>query len=101
MNAKIITDSLQTSNNIGSSATSKSKQQRSLLMKYIKSVSIMNKQTANEYYDRLVKFERFLFSHFGSDDNIFNLDNFIEDLKNRKFDVYDVLRNFSLYLLQE
>jgi hypothetical protein len=86
MNAKIITDSLQTSNNIGSSASSsKSKQQWSLLMKYIKSVSIMKKQTANEYYDRLVKFERFLFSHFGSDDNIFNLDNFIEDLKNRKF----------------
>jgi hypothetical protein len=104
MTAKIITNShLKSSNNIDSSADSKSKQQQqqSLLKQYIKSISIMNKQTANEYYDRLNKFEGFLLSYFGSDNNIFNLDNFIEDLKNRKFDVYDVLRNYSIYLLQE
>ena len=96
MTAKIITDSSLQSSNLGSS--SHSKQQQALLMQYIKSVSVMNKQTANEYYDRLVKFERFLFSHFGNNSTI---DNFIEDLKNGKFDVYDTLRNYSLYLLQE
>lgn len=108
MTAKIITtdSSLKSSNNIGSSASSshskqQQQQQQTLLMQYIQSISIMNKQTANEYYERLVKFERFLLSYFGSDNNIFNLDNFIEDLKNGKFDVYDVLRNYSIYLLQE
>jgi hypothetical protein len=75
MTAKIITNShLKSSNNIDSSADSKSKQQQqqSLLKQYIKSISIMNKQTANEYYDRLNKFERFLLSYFGSDNNISN-----------------------------
>jgi integrase len=107
MTTKIIpTDSSLKSSNIGSSSSQskqqqQQQQQQTLLMQYIKSISIMNKQTANEYYERLVKFERFLSSYFDSDTNIFNLDIFIEDLKNGKFDVYDILRNYSIYLLQE
>ena len=49
-----------------------------LLQQYIKSISIMNKQTANEYYTRLSNFQKFLVSHYG---NGINLDNFVEDLK--------------------
>ena len=56
----------------------------------------MNKQTANEYYDRLLKFERFVSSHYF----INNFDKFIEELREGggKFNVYDVLRNYSMHL---
>ena len=75
---------------------------QTLLLQYIKSVSIMNKQTANEYYDRLLKFERFVSSHYF----INNFDKFIEELREEeeeggKFNVYDVLRNYSIYLIQD
>lgn len=70
-------------------------QQKTLLLQYIKSVSVMNKQTANEYYDRLVKFERFLKSQYG--DNI-NLDKLVEGLKEGKFDIYEILGNYCIYL---
>ncbi|MGI9011915.1 MAG: tyrosine-type recombinase/integrase [Nitrososphaeraceae archaeon] len=57
----------------------------------------MNKQTANEYYDRLVKFQRFVSYHYFN-----NFDKFIEELREgRKFNVYDVLRNYSIYLMQD
>ena len=49
-----------------------------LLQQYINSISIMNKQTANEYYTHLSNFQKFLVSHYG---NGINLDNFVEDLK--------------------
>lgn len=56
----------------------------------------MNKQTANEYYDRLVKFERFLKSQYG---NNINLDKLVEGLnKEGKFDVYEILGNYCIYL---
>jgi integrase len=59
---------------------------------------MMNKQTANEYYDRLLIFERFVLSHYS-----ISLDKFIEELGERRkiFDVYDVLRNYSSYLMQD
>ena len=72
-----------------------SKQKQTLLQQYIKSVSVMNKQTANEYYDRLIIFERFLKSQYG--DNI-NLDKLVEGLKEGKIDTYEILGNYCIYL---
>ncbi|HSF51082.1 MAG TPA: tyrosine-type recombinase/integrase [Nitrososphaeraceae archaeon] len=73
--------------------------QKNLLLQYVKSVSMMKKRTANEYYDRLVKFERFILSHY-----FINLDKFIEELREggkANFNVYDILRNYSIYLMQD
>ena len=65
----------------------------SLLQQYIKSINIMNKQTGNEYYVRLSNFERFIFSKYGS-----NLDGFVEGLKEGKFDIYETLGDYCIYL---
>jgi hypothetical protein len=74
------------------------KSQNQLLFQYIKNVSNMHKQTANEYYDRILIFGRFVSTLYSVD-----LDTFIEELRNgnKKFgDVYDVLRNYSSYLIE-
>ncbi|HJS64143.1 MAG TPA: tyrosine-type recombinase/integrase, partial [Nitrososphaeraceae archaeon] len=65
------------------------------LQRYIKNISIMNTQTANEYYVRLLNFERFLESLYGP--NI-SIDNFVYGLKKGKFNVYDTLGDYCVYL---
>ena len=52
--------------------------QQKTIQRYIKNIGIMNTQTANEYYVRLLNFERFLISNYGSDVTI---DKFIDGLK--------------------
>lgn len=69
--------------------------QQQTLKRYIKNISIMNTQTANEYYVRLLNFERFLISNYGSDVTI---DKFIDGLKKGKFNVYDALGDYCVYL---
>jgi integrase len=58
----------------------------------------LNKQTANEYHTRLTNFEKFVVSHYNIE-----LDNFIQQIKdnNNKFDVYDILSDYSIYLDEE
>ena len=67
-----------------------------LLKKYIKSVSLMNKQTANEYRTRLTNFEKFILKNYNID-----LDSLVQQCKENKFDVYDVLSDYSTYLKEE
>ena len=55
----------------------------------------MNTQTANEYYVRLLIFERFLRSYNG---NGIGLDKFVDGLKKGEFDVYEVLGDYCVYL---
>ena len=45
----------------------------------------MNTQTANEYYVRLLNFEKFLLYHYG---NNMSIDKFVNGLKEGKFDPY-------------
>jgi integrase len=58
----------------------------------------MNKQTANEYNTRLSNFEKFLASQYGNNNNIINLDGFVEGLREGKFDVYETLGDYCIYL---
>jgi integrase len=92
-----LTERLSTFNN--NNTTTIANKQQSKLQQYIKNVSVMNKQTANEYYARLSNFEKFLQSQHG---NNINLDRFVEDLKQegegKRFDVYDTLSEYCLYL---
>ena len=53
----------------------------------------MNKQTANEYYVRLSNFERFLLSRYEKD-----IDTFVKELKEGKFDTYETLSDYCIYL---
>jgi integrase len=55
----------------------------------------MNKQTGNEYYVRLSNFERFILSKYGSS---MNLDSFVKGLKDGKFDIYETLADYCVYL---
>ena len=55
----------------------------------------MNKQTANEYNTRLSNFEKFIVSQYGNNNN---LDIFVEGLREGKFDVYETLGDYCIYL---
>ncbi|HEX6671336.1 MAG TPA: site-specific integrase [Nitrososphaeraceae archaeon] len=61
----------------------------------------MNKQTANQYYTRLISFEKFIVSHYSNKNNNVNLDNFIQEVKENKFDVYKILSDYSIYLSEK
>ena len=56
----------------------------------------MNIQTAREYKARLNNFEKFIFSQYNG--KIRQLDEFIEKIKTSKFDVYEILANYCIYL---
>jgi integrase len=56
-------------------------------------VQIMSKSTANQYYSRLTKFQRFLLEEYKE-----NLDGPITKLKQKSGDPYDVLTSYCLYL---
>jgi integrase len=67
-----------------------------LLSRYIKSMQAMNKNTAKEYYFRLVNFEKFIISHYN---NNVTLDTLINDINNgKKFDPYEILSDYCIYL---
>jgi integrase len=55
----------------------------------------MNAQTANEYHARLLNYEKFLLSCYGDD---MNIDKFVNGLKEGKFDIYEVLSDYCIYL---
>ena len=59
----------------------------------------MNKQTANEYDNRLSNFEKFLVSQYGNNNNNnITLDRFVEGLREGKFDIYETLGDYCIYL---
>lgn len=63
------------------------------LSNYIRGVQIMSKSTANQYYSRLIKFQRFLLEDYKE-----NLDELIAKLKQKSGDPYDVLTSYCIYL---
>ena len=63
------------------------------LMKFIKNVSIRNKHTAKQYHLRLLLFAKFVEEKYKID-----IDEFLQQLKNRDFDPYDVLNDYCIFL---
>jgi integrase len=63
------------------------------LMKFIKGVSIRNKNTAKQYYSRLIVFEKFVNENYE-----INIDKLIQKLKNKEYDPYDILNDFCVFL---
>jgi hypothetical protein len=59
------------------------------IAKFIKSVSIRNKNTAKQYYSHLLSFERFV-QQEQYDNKKISIDNLVEKLKNGELDPYDV-----------
>ena len=70
------------------------------LSKFIKNVAIRNKNTAKQYYSRLLSFDRFVKEYFNNnnDNKKSNIDNIVNKLKNRELDPYDILNDFCLFL---
>jgi hypothetical protein len=63
------------------------------LMKFIKGVSIRNKNTAKQYYFRLTVFENLV-----NKKNQINIDKLIQKLKNKEYDPDDILNGFCVFL---
>lgn len=63
------------------------------LMKFIKGVSIRNKNTAKQYYSRLIVFEKFVNENYE-----INIDKLIQQLKSKEYDPYDILNDFCIFL---
>jgi integrase len=63
------------------------------IIKFIKNVSLRNKNTSIQYQSRLLSFER-----FAKKDNS-NVDKLIQQLKNKELDLYEVLNEFCIFLL--
>jgi integrase len=63
------------------------------LAKFIKSISVRNKNTAKQYYSRILIFEKFL-----EIEHSINIDKLIRQLKDKELDPYDILNDFCLFL---
>ena len=62
-------------------------------MKFIKGVSIRNKNTAKQYYSRLTVFEKFVNKNYE-----INIDRLMQQLKSKEYDPYDILNDFCVFL---
>ena len=70
-----------------------------VLDKYIRSISAMNKRTAREYYVRLISFQEFVNNRYSVKNQAeTTLDNIIANIKEGSEDVYEVLGDFVSYL---
>ena len=69
-----------------------------LISKFIKSVSIRNKNTAKQYQSRLLLFERFVLKEFDNNNKKVNVDKLIQQLKNGELDPYDILNEYCLFI---
>ena len=63
------------------------------LMKFIKGVSIRNKNTATQYFSRLTLFEKFVNKKYQ-----ISIDKLIQKLKSIEYDPYDILNDFCVFL---
>ena len=63
------------------------------LIRYIKSIGVMNKNTARNINFRLSNFEKFILSEYNT-----TIDKFINDILQLKFDPYEILGDYCIYL---
>ena len=64
------------------------------IIKFIKNISIRNRNTAIQYQSRLLSFERFAKK---INDNKSNVDKLIQKLKDKELDPYDILNDYCLF----
>ena len=63
------------------------------LIKFIQSVSLRNKNTANQYYSRLLIFEDFIDNKYQ-----INSDELLKKINNKELDPYEILNDYCFYL---
>jgi integrase len=74
-------------------------ERNTVLDKYIRSISAMNKRTAHEYYLRLISFQDFVNNRYSAkNQSETTLDNIIAKIKEGSEDVYEILSDFVSYL---
>ena len=64
------------------------------LNRYIKSMRVMNSNTANEYKFRLTHFEKFVYSHYNNS----SIDNLINNIIHSKLNPYEILSDYCISL---
>ena len=67
-----------------------------MVNKYIKSISIMNKSTAREYWKRLSNFQEFVAYEYAD----LSTDDVVTRIRDGVLGVYDILNSYSAYLQQ-
>jgi integrase len=65
----------------------------SLMIKFVESVSIRNKNTARQYHLRLILFAKFIVEKYQT-----TIDNLIQQLKDREYDPYVVLNDYCIFI---
>jgi integrase len=65
------------------------------ISKFIKNVSVRNKNSAKQYQSRLLFFEKFVLKEYKKSNNV---DNLIRQLKDKREDPYDILNDYCLFL---
>ena len=65
----------------------------SLIVQFVESVSIRNKNTARQYHLRLILFAKFVEEKYQT-----TMDNLIKQLKNREYDPYVVLNDYCIFI---
>jgi integrase len=74
-------------------------ERNTVLDKYIRSISAMNKRTTHEYYLRLISFQDFVnYRYSAKNQSETTLDNIIAKIKEGSEDVYEILSDFVSYL---
>ena len=89
MNSKYMTNATILNNTI----TEKKNWQSKLLIRYVKSIEVMNKNTAQEYNFRLSHFEKFCISQYN-----LTMDDFIKNILELKLDPYEILSDYCINL---
>ena len=64
-----------------------------LLNRYVKSIEVMNKNTALEYHFRLSNFEKFIISQYN-----LTMDDFINNILESKLNPYEILSDYCIHL---
>ena len=65
----------------------------SWIIKFIRSISTRNQNTAKQYHARLLLFEKFVDKKYKV-----SMDNLIQQLKNKEYDPYYVLNDYCIFL---
>ena len=73
-----------------------SKNDDSIISRYLTNIAVVNESTAQKYSERLKKFGKYIFDRYGLE-----IENIVVEIKNAKIDPYDLLTGYILFLKQE
>ncbi|MGH9924999.1 MAG: hypothetical protein ACRD5B_06435, partial [Nitrososphaeraceae archaeon] len=73
-----------------------SKNDDSVVSRYLTNVAVVNESTAQKYNERLKKFSKYTYDRYGLE-----IQNIVTEIKKAKIDPYDLLTGYILFMKQE